>query len=156
MTCPGYGDNCTNCISASCSQVWCDCRNNAECVALYACWNNCGTSQTCINNCMMQHSTGVSQALLVDNCAGTTCHGSCNWGQPIPPCTQCIYSDCTQQMNACFADPQCIPLLDCLDACPPNSVVCAQGCYNQHGAGAMALQPVIDCSSQKCQPQCQQ
>jgi hypothetical protein len=57
-------------------------------------------------------------------------------------------------MNACFVDAQCLPLLQCLDACPPQSLACQQGCYAAHGGGVPALQAVLDCSQMSCTQVC--
>jgi hypothetical protein len=151
MMCAGFGDACTNCMSGGCADVWCGCRNNPDCLPLFNCWQACGVNdQACVQNCMVQYESAVSAALLVSNCAATACDSSCNWGQSVPPCTECIYTDCSNVMNACFADAECIPLLDCLDACPPQSIQCQSQCYDAHQSGIDPLQAVIDCSNMAC------
>ncbi len=155
-TCPGYGDMCTECAAASCPDVWCGCRNDPECIALFGCWNQCTSGdQGCIQMCMTAHQAGVSAALLVSDCAGTTCSGSCQGGQPQKPCTVCLLDNCSTAMNACFADAECLPLFQCLSACPKQSLACQQGCYAAHGAGVPTLQSVLDCSNAQCAMICQ-
>jgi hypothetical protein len=118
---------------------------------LFACWQGCSASdQACIQACMALHENGVSAALLVSDCAAGACNGSCNFGQEVPPCTECIYTDCAAVMNTCFVDAECIPLLDCLNACPPMSIQCQQQCYSAHGTGVDPLQAVIDCADVAC------
>jgi hypothetical protein len=155
MTCPGLGDVCTNCMSNGCADVWCGCAQNPECLPVFNCWEMCGANdQACVQNCMVQHQGGVSAALLVSDCAATACDSSCNWGQSVPPCTQCLYSDCSTVMNACFADAECIPLLNCLNTCSPQSIQCQSQCYADHQSGIDPLQAVIDCSNTACSTVC--
>jgi hypothetical protein len=155
MMCPGLGDACTGCMSGGCADVWCGCANNSDCLPIFQCWNACMPGdQACIQDCMVLHDDAVSAALLVSNCAAGACDGSCNWGHAIPPCTECIYTDCSTVMNECFVDAECVPLLDCIDGCPPMSVQCQQQCYAAHGAGVDPLQAVIDCADMACGSLC--
>jgi hypothetical protein len=155
MICGGFGTACTECESASCADVWCGCVNNPECLGAYACWNDCMPGDMdCAQQCYVDHEAGLSAALLVSDCAATTCQDDCGWGQDVPPCTECLYKNCADATNACIVDAECIPLSQCLNGCAPSSIQCQQQCYADHGPGVDPLQAVIDCSAMECQAVC--
>lgn len=155
QVCSGFGDACTECESASCADVWCNCVQNPECLAAYACWNDCMPGdQACIQQCYVDHEAGISAAALVSDCAASACQGDCGWGQDVPPCTECLYANCEAVVNACIVDAECIPLNQCLNLCSPSSIQCQQQCYADHGPGVDPLQAVIDCSAMECQSTC--
>ena len=105
---------------------------------------------------MTAYPDGISAALLVSGCAGTTCEAACGWGDPdFDPCAECVYTDCAAEMNACLAMPACSQLYDCLDACPPLDLACQQGCYQSYGGGVPALQALLECADASCQSLCE-
>jgi hypothetical protein len=152
--CPPFGDACTNCASQACPATYCNCYDNPECFALFQCTGSCGGGPDCQQMCLQAHPNGISDALLLGDCAGTTCGASCGWGQPATPCEKCILSDCESEMNACLSVPSCFQLWQCLNDCPPLSVVCQQGCYQANGDGTMLLQALLDCATMTCAPSC--
>lgn len=155
MVCNGFGDACTECQSVSCAGVWCGCLDNPDCLGAFGCWNDCAPGDdACIADCSAQHEPGVAAALLVSDCAASTCDGACGWGQDVPPCTECLYASCAAATGACIVEPECVPLSQCLNACAPSSITCQQQCYADHGEGVDALQVLIDCSAMACQTVC--
>ncbi len=155
VICSGFGDACTECESASCADVWCSCLDNQDCLGAYSCWNDCMPGDTaCIQACSAAHEAGLGAALLVSDCAATTCQVECGWGQDVPPCTECLYKNCAAVAGACIDDPECVPLSQCLNACAPSSIQCQQQCYADHGEGVDPLQAVIDCSAMECASVC--
>src|SRR5262249_36336312 len=117
--CPSFGDPCTGCMSQACPTVFCGCAENPECLALISCVTACGGTQDCLQTCMTAHPDGISDVILLSDCAGTTCDSACGWGQAIDPCQKCIFNDCQDQANACFATPECGLLFQCLTSCAP-------------------------------------
>jgi hypothetical protein len=152
--CPSFGDECTTCLSRTCSATYCNCYENAECFALFDCTGSCGGDSTCEEGCLAAHQDGISDAILLSDCAGTTCNSSCGWGDDVDPCTECILSDCEQPMNACVADPECLVLFNCLSSCGPVDLTCQQSCYDAHGAGVPTLQALLECSVVECDGSC--
>jgi hypothetical protein len=56
-------------------------------------------------------------------------------------------------MNTCYANPDCVLLLACLDACMTPG--CENGCYAQHPDGLGDAGPVGDCLQASCAAACQ-
>ncbi len=148
--CASLGDGCTDCISTTCNASWCECTANPECTAIIECWYSCATDD-CFASCNQTYPNGVSDAALAIGCPG--CTGSCGT-DPIDPCQECIYSSCEDEMNACFAVPECLLLWDCLSSCPGLDLSCQQGCYDAYGAGVESLQTALECVDGACTPQC--
>jgi hypothetical protein len=154
MTCPA-GTGCTQCIATSCSDIWCGCANNPECSALYDCVGDCGNDPACAQTCYTTHAAGLSDAALVADCAATACDGSCNWGgEPLDPCTKCLYLDCSAEMNACVGDTECLAVWDCLQGCGPGQLTCHQACYDAHPSGVLPLENLLGCSNDQCPNTC--
>ena len=154
-TCPGAGDPCTDCLSTQCAAVYCDCYNEIHCGGYLQCLGTCMMGDAaCAQNCATVHEPGLSAAILAADCAATTCDGSCSFGQPLNGCQQCLYTSCAPQMNACIADPECTALLQCLQACVPGDMVCAQSCVGEHPDGLPEAQAVRDCRIDNCGDAC--
>jgi hypothetical protein len=155
MICPSLGDMCTSCVATSCPDTWCACRNDKECFALQECFNGCGSSTACEQMCQTAHPNGISELYLVSDCAGTFCQTQCPGNKPIDPCSKCLLQDCSAEMNACEADPACIPLYTCLSNCGSVNLTCQQGCYSQANmTTAGELQKVLECEQASCSSQC--
>lgn len=151
--CPHFGTECSECISETCVGAWCSCYESPDCLGIFDCWSNCA-DQSCVLGCNAAFEGGISDALLVSNCAGSACSGVCDWGDDLEPCGECIFSSCSDAANACFSEPDCFLLFDCLTSCPPLNVVCQDGCYADFGGGAPTLQDLLDCSQSRCDPVC--
>jgi len=153
--CNSFGDPCTNCAAVNCPEIWCGCAKNQACIDLFGCLGMCQGNETCFQACYSLHEEGVSAVLLVSGCAGTTCESICQWGNTeFTECQECIYSDCSTEMNACMAEKACMQLWQCLNKCPKAGLSCQQGCYNDHGAGVMTLESVLQCTINICSPEC--
>jgi V8-like Glu-specific endopeptidase len=72
----------------------------------------------------------------------------------VPPkltCEQCHQlsttgsGQCSDEVQACLGDAVCKALVDCLDACPPQSSVCQMSCISQHGAGLSKYEAIFSC-----------
>jgi hypothetical protein len=156
MTCAPFNDACTQCASSNCPEIWCGCVNNPDCVALFQCFGSCMMDPTCEQGCLSMHSEGISAVVLVSGCAGTTCSGFCNWGNPgFNDCQECIYTDCASEMNACLAMPDCSLLYQCLSGCAPLDLSCQQQCYLDYPGGVELLETALQCISSQCQNECQ-
>src|SRR5262249_33706170 len=149
-----FGDPCTGCMSQNCPATYCGCYENQDCLALYQCSTNCGSDQNCRQGCLAEFPGGISDAVLLSDCAATTCTMSCGWGDPVEPCTKCILQDCEDEMNTCLADPECLTLYNCLTSCAPIDLACQQGCYADHGSAVPKLQAVLECSAAHCASDC--
>ena len=154
QVCPSFGTACTDCLADACPDTWCSCYENMECLALFQCSGDCGGDQACQQACLTAHEGGISDALLVSDCAGSTCDGACEWGNDVPPCTECIYDSCEDQMNACLAQPACLLLFNCLTDCGPVNLTCQEQCYDDFGDGTALLQEVLECSIAECDQAC--
>ncbi|MFO0550657.1 MAG: hypothetical protein U0271_19845 [Polyangiaceae bacterium] len=155
MTCPA-SSTCAACISVSCPTVWCGCYNNPECGALFVCTSQCQPDDTaCHQACYSAHPDGISDAVLAADCAADPCSADCpQAGDPLPPCQECLYSGCADEMNACVAEAECSALYQCLTACAPGQLSCQQACYDNHAAGVQPLEAVLNCSMSACPDVC--
>jgi hypothetical protein len=128
---------------------------NPDCLALFPCAADCNGDQACNQQCLSTHEAGASAALLVASCSGGPCATSCpNGGEQAGPCEECLYQQCEDITNSCFAEPACFGLWNCLKACPDADLECQNGCYNTHEQGIDELQAVIDCAGSTCDSSC--
>jgi len=149
------GTACNQCIASSCPDVWCSCVNEPECFALYGCIGDCGNDEDCANDCYTAHSAGISDAVLVADCAASPCDGTCNWGgEPLDPCTKCLYTDCSDEMNACIGSADCLTVWTCLQSCGPTQLSCHQACYDANPGGVLPLENLFSCSDAQCTSTC--
>lgn len=153
--CPGFGDECTGCLSGACPSTYCTCYENDECLALIECVNVC-SSDACQQMCFSAHPDGISDLYLLTDCAATECDSECPGNTTVDPCTKCIFEDCSSEMNTCLGDPECLALYTCLSDCGNNDLICQKGCYAAHGGAVAELQAVLDCSATKCPGPCGQ
>ena len=76
---------------------------------------------------------------------------------PAPdPCTSCASTACAAESGACFADPACAVLLECVLACDPDVESCPIDCTTKDGAaeGLPLALPVAECTSVSCADVC--
>jgi len=152
MTCPGLGDECTNCLSAECQQTYCACFNNSECVQLAQCLQACDAGDdACQQACLEDHPEGIGDSLLVSDCTAANCNAECpGAGQELTPCVECLLTQCSMQMDACFADPECLELITCVQACALDDEPCQQGCAAANPGGIGEAQVVFECADDQC------
>lgn len=155
-SCASLGDVCTDCLYANCNQTYCGCFDNQECVLLVNCLQGCQGDQACQQTCMNDHPAGVTDALLVSDCTAISCDAECpGAGQDLPPCQECLFTMCETEIDACFANPDCFALLECVQNCPMGDQACQQQCASQHIGGIALAQAVLSCGNTNCGAQCQ-
>lgn len=149
-------DNCTDCIAMRCPEAWCDCTDSPDCFGLFNCFDFCNEDKACEQTCLAQHQDGISLALLVTGCAGTTCDDKCPfWGnEDFSPCAECALNACPGVLNICLADPQCNGLWSCFIDCPPLDLTCQQQCYLDWPESVQLLEDVLMCVNPACDDVC--
>jgi hypothetical protein len=154
--CESMGDDCTVCMAGQCTDVYCTCYANAACGNLMACAAECGSGDMgCHQDCLTNNADGISDALLLGDCAATTCDASCSFGTALGPCRTCLFSECKTAMNACFANPECTALIQCFQECSPGDMGCGQNCLAEHADGAVDAEAVRVCRQESCSRPCQ-
>jgi hypothetical protein len=153
-TCDDLGDACTACEATECADIYCNCYGNAQCGLLYQCLLPCAPDDlACQQACWTAHEDGVSDGALLVHCAATACATACPGYTPLTPCQECLFTECEPQMNTCYANPDCITLLACLDECTTPG--CENGCYALYPDGLGDAGPVGDCLQASCAAACQ-
>lgn len=153
--CPGYGDACTECFSYNCSETWCACDAEPHCLGYLQCLGTCAQGDAaCYQNCATVHEAGISKAVLVSDCAATTCDADCAFGKELTPCQHCLYTDCSSEMNACIADAECLALVQCYQACAPGDMACYQVCQTDHPDGITLAVSLGACRNTTCSAAC--
>lgn len=162
-SCASMGDDCTNCLYAQCNQTYCGCFDNPECALLVQCLMGCQQGgqggqggQSCQETCMSQHPEGLTDALLASDCTAANCDAECpGVGQDLPPCQECLLTNCGPQMEQCFSNPECTALIQCAQACAPGDQACITACGQAHLGGLQDAQGVLQCAqSPTCSAQC--
>jgi hypothetical protein len=151
--CMSLDDACTMCEFASCSDAYCDCYGDPDCVLLAACTTTCAPADAaCHQSCWSAYPDAISKGALLTDCAGTTCAASCPGYEPLGDCLVCLYTDCQTAMNGCISQPECTQLFVCLAECTePN---CQTACYQAHPDGTAAMGPVGNCLQSHCAVAC--
>lgn len=153
--CPGYGDACTECLSTGCAATYCACYDEAHCFGYLQCLGTCMMGDAaCAQSCATVHEPGISVAILVADCASTTCDADCQFGKALNDCQKCLYTACATEMNACIADAECLSLVQCLQACPAADPACVQACVTAHPDGVAKAQAAGDCRKSECAGTC--
>jgi hypothetical protein len=152
--CPSLGDQCSECISFSCADAWCECFENPECFDLLECTNACNGDEACEQACLTAHQGGISDVYGISDCAAEQCQGPCDGGEDLEPCAECLVESCEDELNACLGDPDCLALYDCLSGCEPIQLSCQKQCYMDHGAGTPKLEDLFDCAAVECDGTC--
>lgn len=154
--CESLGDACSTCLHTMCQDLYCTCYNNAECSALvFTCLNQCDPTaadyQMCVQDCSTMYPGGISDGALLGGCSDQNCATDCPpSGVVIDACSECLFTNCSNEMNTCLADPSCAAAIDCIQMCPPNDIACPTMCA-QNIPGAQA---VLQCGFVNCQMQC--
>lgn len=150
--CDAFPGQCSQCVANECGQTWCSCTENQECITLLGCFGNCMTEE-CYQECMAAHPDGAADAFNVLACP--SCTDLCGGAQPADPCTQCLYTDCEEELNACVGEPDCVPLWNCLIECPQGGLTCQNNCYDAFPDGIQTLETMFNCTSNECVGECQ-
>ncbi|AKT42590.1 hypothetical protein [Chondromyces crocatus] len=154
MACEPLPEPCSTCLYNECQERYCDCYGNSACSALlFTCLSQCASGdQACVQTCATQHPNGVSDAALLGACSDQACSNVCpTAGIVVNGCTECLFTECPTQMNACFAEPACAAAVECVQMCPPNNFNCISTCVG----GNQNAQTVLSCAVQNCSGQCQ-
>ena len=151
--CVGLGDACSDCAVDACNALYCTCAANTDCTTLIACLDGCGGNQGCAQNCLSSTPNGISDAVLLNDCASGACGAQCPTTQPLDACQKCAAQMCPQQLSACLANPDCTPLIDCASQCSPDDFICLGGCASDYGDGQDVAEALGDCVSGVC-PAC--
>ena len=154
MGCAGLGDACSDCAFGACNALYCTCYDNPACGALVACAQTCAPGDTgCAQNCLTQNQAGISDALLLGNCAAGGCAADCPTATVLSPCESCAFTNCEQQMNTCLANAECTALIECVQGCSDGDDICLAGCAIEHGDGQNDAEAVQNCVASPC-PEC--
>ena len=154
-SCPGYGDACTDCLSSGCAATYCACYDEIHCFGYLQCLGTCMMGDAaCAQNCATVHEPGISVAILVADCAATTCDADCQFGKALNACQKCLYTQCAPEMNACIADAECLALVQCIQACSPGDSTCSQACITAHPDGFSKAQGTGSCRKLNCADDC--
>ena len=162
--CQSLGDACSMCLYASCQDLYCTCYNNQACTDLvFTCLNQCDPAsadyQMCTQDCATMYPGGVSDGALLGGCSDQNCAADCpTSGIPIDPCSECLFTNCSNEMNACFANAECAAILQCAQECPvadPGNPDCPTDCATMHPLGAQQALAVLNCSNTNCSTECQ-
>ena len=94
----------------------------------------------------------MSQGALAQHCAAQQCATECPSAQLLDACETCLFTNCDTAMNACFANPDCVGLYECLQACTNSG--CETGCYTQWPNGVATATAVYDCATASCPNDC--
>ncbi len=154
MICPGFGDACTGCLSTSCSQTYCDCHGNPDCVQLALCFNGCTVGdQTCYQSCDTSHANGISSFYLVENCGASACASQCAGAVALTPCEVCTFTNCGTETNTCLADAGCHAIENCISMCQDDT--CRQACLGGHSQGSVnKANALVQCALSSCPNTC--
>jgi hypothetical protein len=154
MLCPSFGDMCTNCLSTSCSQTYCDCHNSPDCVQLALCFNGCTPNdQNCYQSCDTAHANGISPFYLVENCGAAACPSQCAGAVALTACEVCSFTSCSAETDACLADAGCHAIENCISSCTTDT--CRQACFNGHSQGSVNKgNALVQCALTSCPNTC--
>lgn len=152
--CKGLGDACSDCAAMQCNAQYCACYGNPTCGQLVACVQNCPPGDMgCGQNCLTANEAGITDALLLSDCAAGGCMADCPTAAKLTACEVCALQNCPQQMNKCVANPECTALIQCVEGCMGDDF-CNAGCAFDHGDGQTDAQAVQDCTKTPCANQC--
>ncbi len=71
----------------------------------------------------------------------------------VATCDACLEAGCCETANACFADAECVALLQCIRTCVAGGGqlgACRASCRNQHPSGVKAFDAVASCVASSC------
>lgn len=154
--CQSLGDACSTCLHTNCQDLYCTCYNNADCTGLvFNCLNQCDPAaadyQMCVQDCSTMYPGGISDGALLGGCSDQNCAMDCPAsGVVIDACSECLFTNCPNEMNTCLADPACAAAVECIQMCPPGDINCPLTCAN----GVPGAQAVLQCGLTNCQAQC--
>ena len=154
--CQPISDPCAQCAYGACEPQYCACYASADCAALVDCFQDCAPGDAaCQQACMSAHEPSISTAFLLGECTATPCAEECPGVGQVTPCLSCLFTSCSDQMNACLADAECYEIVTCAVACPGGDFNCALGCTSGKSSAAVNKAfGVQGCMQQNCDSMC--
>jgi hypothetical protein len=154
--CVDFGDACSACELSVCEQRFCDCYGNADCGLYASCTFECELwDYDCYQACNTKHPEGITDAVLLNDCAYDACASECS-DYPLielTACERCTYDKCEAQMNTCLANPVCTDLVLCVQACGADTE-CQNACSATFPTGLGDATPVASCAQSQCSSSC--
>jgi hypothetical protein len=118
---------------------------------LVTCVQGCQGDASCQQTCAIDHPTAVVDAVGLGDCSSQSCAAECpDTGIVLTPCVECVFTNCSNQINTCFANPTCQAAVDCALQCG-NDFGCVSGCV----MGNAQAQAVAQCALTQCIGPCQ-
>ena len=148
---PVHDTECDACLVQSCATPYCACADIPACDAYFTCLGD-AQSQSDFEKCGYDHPNAIAQAGRVWSCASKHC-AVCNL-PTLGDCINCEFDKCPSEVNACLGNEACVGYATCLQKCAVGDQSCAMGCYNDHQAGANALNDLGTCGHNKCPMVC--
>jgi hypothetical protein len=119
------------------------CQANAECGALYSCFQGCGnTDRACQTQCVKDHPKGYGNVDEIQLCTYKNCKTNC--GIPSNACYDCLVANCYNEAAACDQSQDCVDFEICAMGCN-NDRTCVNNCATQHQQGAQIYMTLGKC-----------
>ena len=144
------------------------CSQAPNCSGCQQCFDTClcngGDAQGCLAQCTGGGGTGGGGTGGAG--PGGAPAGGAGGGGPSctqlstgkPGCDACAHASCCSQIDACFANPDCLGFLSCLSkncaSAGANLNACAQQFCSQYANGINAYNAVSQCIGQSCAGSC--
>jgi hypothetical protein len=147
------------------------CEANADCVALYTCYDSCA-DDACYDTCANAHPTGAEIMWAFWDCSDASCAAACGGaggdadtdadadgdadGDVDPtgdPCLDCAAAACTALYTQCASSADCIALNECELDCGDNES-CWYACEDAHPASADVYLGLLECMYMSCNAEC--
>jgi len=153
-TCGANGQGgCDACLFESCAAAYCACDDANGCFDLIGCYaGSPAPSFSYLQTCWQKHGAGIAAAGSLLACGGGAC-GACEI-MPVGECPACMYEQCPQEVNACFALSDCSGLLKCVDDCAEGDDACLTDCAVTYQAGSQLAGDLNGCIQDKCVDAC--
>lgn len=112
------GDSCTSCDFTSCNSEYCACYDDADCGTVATCIKACAANDTsCDYGCFVGHTTGISEAAVLEDCASRQCATGCNVTLELTSCESCMFTMAMSDVDACLTTSDCAAYFLCLTSC---------------------------------------
>lgn len=165
-------DSCGECsLTATCSaaKASCDATADDECNEYLQCTAACVGGEPCIHACGVAYADGYAPAWALTDCmqcdactascaatAGAYCAGggggpgqvtTCEEIGDCGLCSLCsVGKGCAAAVEACNADPQCLPYQTCHGACAVDDPACQDLCQDMYPNGYVTAWAQYDCA----------
>ena len=157
----------TSCMDCYCEDEQDACNDNADCVTLEGCVDDCGDDTDCTADCSTASPNGVDDLIALFDCRDADCaeYDSTDPSDTDPSDTDPSDTDCASSVDdwdscyecycstdgdACYNDADCSALLDCFSACESGDDTCISECATEYEAGIDLYNTVVDCLDTNC------